>query len=409
MYYALSDNVYLVNGNARSCIYDLNNSKLYNINNLLRDRLEIILSGKESDINESDEITSILLEFQKKGIIEQVEKPRQNDILERKDDDNECRFAWIEITNKCNLRCIHCYNESEATCERFMSLENYKIVVDSLINANIKRIQIIGGEPFFNKDVLKEMLNYSVGKFEYIEIFTNGTLLSDDWYGYLADHRIHIALSVYSYNNNMHDQVTGVKGSHEKTNNTIKKLKDNDIKYRVCNVLMKGIELGKQCTDLYVLSEDKDVVRMTGRANFPLLSDELLRKKLITKESFTEPITKAFCKRLVSGHNCFRNKIYISSDMEVFPCVMERRLKHCIIDESRIITFNEDIKEFNKDKINECSMCEYRYACFDCRPNSLSGDLFEKPWYCTYNPQSGTWNDVESFIDDLRNEWENNV
>ena len=54
-----------------------------------------------------------------------------------------------------------------------------------------------------------------------------------------------------------------------------------------------------------------------------------------------------------------------------------------------------------KDHINVCKDCEFRYCCHDCRPDSLSNDVYAKPWYCTYNPYSGEWIDVEEYIDFL--------
>lgn len=91
--------------------------------------------------------------------------------------------------------------------------------------------------------------------------------------------------------------------------------------------------------------------------------------------------------------------------MQVFPCVMERRLKHCRVTEERDIKLNDTIRHFNKEQISVCSQCEYRYACFDCRPNSLSGVLNEKPWYCTYNPILGTWENTDEFILKLKSTW----
>lgn len=251
------------------------------------------------------------------------------------------------------------------------------------------------------------MLDYTVGKFDFIEIFTNGTLVSNDWLNYLADNSIHVALSVYSYDSCMHDKVTGQAGSHMKTNALIRKLREFGIHYRVCNVLMKGVDLGKSQSNLYKLNPNKDIIRMSGRADFSLLTDELIKSKLITKDTFHRPIMKAFCSRLVSGHNCFQDKIYISSDMTVYPCVMERRVNHGVIDEERKIRFNDEIRNFNKDKVEECCVCEFRYACFDCRPDSLSGVFNEKPWYCTYNPRQGKWSDIDEFIHSLKKKWNN--
>ncbi|MVX64211.1 radical SAM protein [Clostridium chromiireducens] len=406
MYYKLNNGVYFVNGKVKSCIYDLNESKLYSINKLLAEKVNQINKGQIRVDYVDEELKKVLDGFVVQGLIKMSELPETHQIDEIKEDRSRCKFAWIEITSKCNLRCIHCYNESDIRCDNIMSLSQFKQVIDILLEMEVPKIQIIGGEPFYDKTVLRNMLDYTVGKFEYIEIFTNGTLVPEMWFDYLAENNIHIALSVYSYNPEMHDLVTGIKGSLERTNKTIEELKRNGISYRVCNVLMKDIELGEKTNDLYTLSEEKDVVRMSGRANFNLLSDELIKKKLITKKSFQKPIKRAFCKRLISGHNCFSDKIYISANMEVFPCVMERRMKHCVIDEHKKIILDDNIRYFTKDKVNECSECEYRYACFDCRPNSLSENIYEKPWYCTYNPRLAEWEDEDTFIAELRNNWD---
>ena len=86
---------------------------------------------------------------------------------------------------------------------------------------------------------------------------------------------------------------------------------------------------------------------------------------------------------------------------------MERRLKHCSINHGQKISIDDNILHLTKDKIDKCSHCEYRYACFDCRPNSLSGCIYEKPWYCTYDPDKGEWANTEKFIEDLRKRWSN--
>ena len=87
---------------------------------------------------------------------------------------------------------------------------------------------------------------------------------------------------------------------------------------------------------------------------------------------------------------------------------MERRMYHSDImpNKSTFIELNDKIRNLNKDCIKECSECEYRYACYDCRPNSLTDDFYDKPWFCTYNPKSGKWTDEDEFILELRNKWE---
>ena len=405
MFYALNENVYLVKGYAKSCIYDFNSLRLYSINKKLSEEIELVNYGKIVFGSTNKILKKIFDELLEKRIFVLSKEPKPHEITEMNQPDTNCDFAWIEITKKCNLQCRHCYNESDGISNSVMSLHNYKIVVDSLLDLGVKKIQIIGGEPFLNPSLLKEMLAYTVSKFKYIEIFTNGTLVPDDWMEFLQQNDIHMALSIYSYQKKIHDSVTRCNGSWEKTNHTIRKLKKHNVSYRICNVLMKDVSIGNKTTNLYELSDKRDIVRMSGRANFSLLSDDLIRKKLIRREQFSHFLKKDFSCLAVSGHNCFGNKIYISANMEVYPCVMEGRVMHCIVEEGNGIHLNEFIRRLNKDKINGCRHCEYRYTCYDCRANSLSESLLEKPWYCTYDPMKGEWEDAEIFLKKLKQKW----
>lgn len=405
MYYALNENVYLVKGACRSCLYDFNTSKLYSVNKALSEKLDLVNQGNVRVSNESEDFQNVFDELQEVGVLTTLETPASRHISEIEFPDTGCVFAWIEITTKCNLRCLHCYNESDAHCDTVMSYDEYKRVIDGLKELGVSKVQLIGGEPFAHKNLM-DMLEYTVGKFQAIEIFTNGTLITNRWVEYFAKNNIRLALSVYSYSSKNHDQITGSDGSWEKTVSTIDLLKKYGVEYRVCNVLMRGVEIGEKTTDLFELSDEKDIVRMSGRANFSLLTDDLLMKKLITKKTFQTPIRRSFCGNLVSGHNCFRNKIYVSADLVVYPCVMERRLAHCRVGDDGKIKLDTSLRFFNKDRIQECCQCEYRYACFDCRPNSLSGNTHEKPWYCTYKPLVGEWDDPELFIQKLKAKWQ---
>lgn len=403
MFFILNKNVYLVKGNTKGCIYDFNTSKLYSLNNKLMRLVDKVNNGHINNDSLESNIKNILNQLLKLKILILSKVPIKRDINEIKSHNENIDFAWIEVTNQCNLRCIHCYNESDINCTSVMSLENFKNVINNLVELNVPKIQIIGGEPFFYKNILKEMIDYTLGKFKFIEIFTNGTLITKEWVDYISRNKINIALSVYSYDKNEHDKVTGIKGSWEKTNATINLLKQNNINYRVCNILMKKINIGEKNTDLYELNNHSDVVRMSGRANIHLLSDELIKKKLITQKTFKYSLKKELSSLLISGHNCFRHKIYISSDMKVFPCVMERRFKHCDINKKSKIILNKKICSFNKDIIETCNKCEYRYTCFDCRPNSFVENIYAKPWYCTYDPMTGIWADENEFISKLKN------
>lgn len=185
MYYSLNKNVYIVSGKAKGCIYDLNKSKLFSVNKALSDKLiEINKKGLSVDYV-NYELKEVLQQFIENELIIISQMHYSNHIEDVVCEDTGCKFAWVEITNKCNLKCIHCYNESDSHCDDIMSLKDFYRVIDYLIGNGISKIQITGGEPFLNKDILKKMLDYTVEKFSFIEIFTNGTLISGDWFEYL--------------------------------------------------------------------------------------------------------------------------------------------------------------------------------------------------------------------------------
>lgn len=86
--------------------------------------------------------------------------------------------------------------------------------------------------------------------------------------------------------------------------------------------------------------------------------------------------------------------------MNVYPCVMERRIKHGSLKNNKLKDIlDNNIFNITKDSIEECKECEFRYCCFDCRPDSLGKSILKKPWYCSYIPEKGEWKNIKSLKD----------
>lgn len=394
----LNSNISYIKGKYRAVIYDTCSENLYHLSRNANLFLEQILSNP-SEKKTKYEKSSLFQSLWNLNIITDSLNPLS---YHAKKKSPQIKFAWIELTTGCNLKCIHCY-DSASHNQNFMSYDNYKYVVDELRHNNIKSVQIIGGEPFIIGKKLENFFTYLLeSDFSFIEVFTNGTFINEQWAKFFRDTNIRVALSVYSYNPKEHDYVTKVPGSFLKTANAIKLLKKYSVKYRVANILINNVSLGKKNTDLFDLNPRRDVVRMTGRASFDLLNPDLIKLRLITKETFRKKISKSFYYSALYSHNCFSNKILISPDLNVYPCVMERRFCHGNLKERNLkLLLSDSIMNYNKDKINVCKDCEFRYHCFDCRPNSLEMDINSKPWYCTYNPYVGQWADIDNFIENL--------
>ena len=134
---------------------------------------------------------------------------------------------FIELTYNCNEKCIHCFNDKNSP-SLYLSIEELKPVIDDAKKLGVPSITLSGGECTLNKDFL-EIAKYIRRKRLALEIFTNGQSLFDNPSLYeelisLYPHRV--SLSIYSMKPEIHDGITGVKGSLEKTISVIKKLKE---------------------------------------------------------------------------------------------------------------------------------------------------------------------------------------
>lgn len=401
MYYCLSENVYLVRGKAKDCIYDLGNKKLYHIQKEFSGLIDRICSTDMSMLSLTEEENKAVENLKHAELVGVSEHIKQLSGIKKLTTDFNINFVWIEICTFCNLKCKHCYNESSALCHEIMSFEDFTSVCQELLDIGIKKVQLIGGEPFCHKNIM-EMLQYAADRFKFVEVFTNGILINEEWCKFFKKNDIHIALSIYSYDAAEHDKVTLQKGSHNKTVHAVELLKEYDIPHRIATVYMKDISVGEKNTDLYTLNPDKDVIRMAGRGNIGLLTPELLKRKLITKETFSHALNPQSIACNVSGNRCFASRLYISTNMEVYPCVMERRISHGNLkDNSLENLIKREIQQFSKDKVEGCKDCEFRYACYDCRPDSISDSIYAKPYYCTYDVENGEWLDEDIVIDKI--------
>ena len=400
----LKKDIIFTKGSTNSTLVDRKSGNVYHLNTEATEFIDKHIKTGFEEKNKEDE--QEFIEFLRKENLLCVDckESSLHETLKINRSNSLCRksFAWIEVTTRCNLRCLHCYNESSIHSTKALTLEQYYDIIDNLQNYGISRVQIIGGEPLvLGEDILKRMIQYTYGKFESIELFTNGTLLNEAMIQWLKDYNVKLAISIYSYSHDIHDNVTTVVGSYEKTMKNVKLLKKYCVTYRVANVLMKGVEIKEANTDLYKPNSRKDILRLSGRGNLHLMTRELLIKKLITEERFSHSLPQYVIEGIMQGHNCFSTKIYIGVDGMVYPCVMERRFNYGSIFEKSLNEILNQSSFISKDDVNECKNCEYRYICFDCRPDSISNNIYEKPWYCTYKPQEGRWEDKEQFVERL--------
>ncbi|HTY53190.1 MAG TPA: radical SAM protein, partial [Methanomicrobiales archaeon] len=127
--------------------------------------------------------------------------------------DTGLEFLWIEVTSRCNLRCLHCYAGSGLNGKDGLSFGSLTRVIDQAAEMGCRCIQFTGGECLLRDDLTSLVNHALIRRIPFIEVFTNGTLLSEDLINFFALNGVHVAISLHSYKPEIHDEITGVKGS----------------------------------------------------------------------------------------------------------------------------------------------------------------------------------------------------
>ena len=157
MYITLKENVYLVKGKVKGCIYDFNTGNMYQLDKNVVNLLDNVINKKEEEITAIDE-REIVREFTENELMQYSEQICENDIKQLTDKPSSIEFAWIEVTTKCNLYCIHCYDSSSPHEAELMNFDQFEKVHKFIVDNSIRKIQFIGGEPLILGDLLKEMI-----------------------------------------------------------------------------------------------------------------------------------------------------------------------------------------------------------------------------------------------------------
>jgi MoaA/NifB/PqqE/SkfB family radical SAM enzyme len=220
-------------------------------------------------------------------------------------------FLWLELTNRCNLQCVHCYAESHPLSgdRDLLTTRDYESIMSQAYELGCRKIQFIGGEPQLNRDFPSLVIKAKTIGFEFIEVFSNLTRLADDTVRYAADNGVRFATSVYSDEPAAHDAITTVRSSHARTIKNLKKLISNGIETRAGMIIINQDETAVERTmrflqDLGVGHVRASEVREFGRG------EEILGQ---------HARMSGLC-----GH-CWNGKLCVTPDGAALPCVMARQ------------------------------------------------------------------------------------
>jgi len=145
----------------------------------------------------------------------------------------------IEITSRCNERCIHCYMPGDNRSIE-IELNIFQDLVRQCRKMNVLHLTISGGEPMLHGNFIEFLRMCREYEFS-VNILSNLTLLTDEILAEMkSNYLLGVQVSLYSMKPEIHDEITGVRGSFEKTKSAILKLIENDVPLQIACPIMKN-------------------------------------------------------------------------------------------------------------------------------------------------------------------------
>jgi len=400
MIYTINTDVVYVRGFSNGAIYNFNDNNLFSINNIACSIVEKYINNDIQSLNFAEQDYISLLK--EKHLISLKHIPKEYHSTR---EDCNLEMVWLEITQQCNLKCLHCYQGDVHVPGQQLNFNDWCRIIDELKRLKVKRIIIIGGEPCC-APILLDILNYLKKYKDEIDItlFTNGTMLDEDLFSVIAKNNIRVKFSLYGHSADLHEHITQVKGSFKKMLTNIMRLKNEDISIGVAIIAMKENqdyleEIKRFVKGLNLDYTEFDVIRCvyggSQKEHYPTKL-EIAKLGIRSKPYF-------IANKLEFDKNCFFNscwagKIAITDSGHILPCVFERKISYGNVKQATIseIINSETLKrywQYNLSNVNICKDCEFRFACKDCRPVAMSndGNLSSKTPNCMYNPYSGVW------------------
>ena len=325
--------------------------------------------------------------------------------------------SWM-TTNKCNLRCSHCYQDAGEAIEKELSTEEAKAMIDGIANAGFHLMIFSGGEPLMREDIF-ELVQYASSKRLRPVFGTNGTLLTKETVRKLKECGAStLGISLDSLDPQKHDNFRGVKGSFEQTLEGIRNCNEAGLPFQIHTTVLDWNKDELSNIIDFASSEGAKSVYVfflipVGRGVF--LEESALETKeyekllqlLMKKQKELPIVIKPTCapqytrvaaqldvtldKRFSKGCLAGISYCVVSPSGTVRPCAYMTEPAGDI----RQKTFDQiwsDSDLFHRlrtrDYDGTCGKCKYKDCCGGCRARAAyydNGNILGEDPYCAYN------------------------
>jgi radical SAM protein with 4Fe4S-binding SPASM domain len=312
----------------------------------------------------------------------------------------ERRLPWnvhIDLTYRCNERCVHCYLDHHDYGE--MTTREIKNVLDQLAEAGALFLTFSGGEIFLRQDLF-ELIAYGRELNFDVSLKTNALLIDQSRARKLRELDIRkIQISIYSADAAIHDAITKVPGSLERSLRAIQFLLAEGLQVKLACPLMKqnlaafrdvqslaeelGVPYMLDLTITPMMDGGDGVLRLRSSATelLQVLQDQNLNSLACTPPEAEAKATFATGSATSSGIesgayddipcSAGHNSCYISPYGDVSPCVQMPKpagnLRKQRFDEIWYGSSEMNrVRAVRESQLPLCSSCSIRNYCERC-------------------------------------------
>ena len=290
--------------------------------------------------------------------------------------------AMIEIADRCNETCVHCYQVQGQKGE--IETDDWRRIMDELAEMGVVFLTISGGEATLRKDFLDIVRHARKRRFA-VKIYTNGLSMTRALAQELAALAVQeVQISLYSHEAAIHDGVTCVPGSWEKTTAGARYLVEAGVKVVLKSPLMTVNKDGVEAYADFVRSlgcdysmdphldprEDGDREPESLRIDDDALRTAMTHPMLggMGPRDVEKPLDASLCGAC-SGH------VHIEANGEIRPCTqLTVPVGHALEDGVRAAWESDEtgraIRSVTWRDLPACRQCDLRSHCGRCFANA---------------------------------------
>lgn len=284
----------------------------------------------------------------------------------------------FEVTSKCNLSCVHCYQKQVGN---ELSLQEIISILGQLKEAGCLKITLTGGEPTLRTD-FEDIYRDAHGKGFAITVYTNGTLLSEKTLLLLADSPpLAVECSLYGTTAETHEEITRRSGSFDGIVENLRWMKGAGIP-----VVVKTVAMTMNLKELGLMRDFAGILGVPLQSTFRIftpadpqrsvshlrVSSEDIRSS-VSEKSFAPPLMEGDQNREKEEFLCHagRDSCCIGADGEVYPCTALRLKCGNLRKQSfqEIWQDSQRLKEWRSVTENDyplCARCKWKEKCRFC-------------------------------------------